>query len=117
MPDLEDRFRSLGRISSPDLWTEIEGREPSRTPPGPSAGRRWLAGAVALAVAAAGFAFAASVFRSGEQPRPVSAVANGRIAFSGSDGGSRQIYSTEPDGTDLAKLTDLPTNQFHPAWS
>ena len=119
MSDLEERFRALGRVGSPDLWGEIEVREPGRTPPEPAAGRRGLAAAVAFVVAAAGLTFAAVVFRSGDQPRPVSAVTNGKIAFSGSDGQSWQIYSVEPDGSGLAQLTTVPDLETaeSPDWS
>jgi Tol biopolymer transport system component len=119
MSDLEERFRALGRVGSPDLWTEIEVREPGPTPPGPSASRRWLAGSVAFAVAIAGLTFAAFVFRSGDQPRPASAVTNGKIAFSGYDGNSWQIYSVEPDGSGLAQLTQVSDMETAtgPAWS
>jgi Tol biopolymer transport system component len=119
MSDLEERFRALGRVGSPDLWTEIEDREPGSARVEPSSGRRWLAGVVAFAVAATGLTFAAVVFRSGDQPRPVSALTNGKIAFSGFDGNSSQIYSVEPDGSGLAHLTqgsDLAT-ATDPAWS
>jgi dipeptidyl aminopeptidase/acylaminoacyl peptidase len=113
MSDLEERFRSLGRVSSPNLWTEIEGREPGWTPPEPSAGRRWLVGAVAFVVAAAGFAFAATAFRDDNGPPPTSLVTNGKIALVGFG----QIVTVDPDGTHPTRLTDLPTNQGHPAWS
>jgi Tol biopolymer transport system component len=119
MSDLEGRFRALARVGSPDLWTEIEQRQPGWTPPELSSGRRWLAASVAFVVAAAGLTFAAVVFRGGDQPRPAFAVANGEIAFSGFDGNSWQIYSVEPDGSGLAQLTqvsDLET-ATSPAWS
>jgi hypothetical protein len=71
MPDLDERFRSLSRISSPDLWSDIEGREPrSEMPPTPLA-HRTLAAAVALVIAASGIGLAAVTFGSSEErPAP-----------------------------------------------
>ena len=47
MPDLDERFRSLSRTRSPDLWPEVEGREPRPTLE-PSPWRRALVAAAAL---------------------------------------------------------------------
>ena len=71
MADLDDRFRSLSRMATPDLWQDIEGREPrSGIPPTPWS-RRALAAAVALVIAVAGIGFVAVTFGgSEEQPAP-----------------------------------------------
>ena len=105
MPDLGDRFESLSRTRAPDLWPEIEGREPGR-PIEPSSARRVLVAVVALVVAIAGIGFAAITFGGSERPAASSAsgpdgVANGPIYFrvGGGDGGSR-IESVEPDGSE-----------------
>jgi Tol biopolymer transport system component len=42
---------------------------------------------------------------------------NGRIAFQAVVGGQRDIYSVNPDGTDLRRLTDSPAGDYSPAWS
>ena len=115
MPDLEERFRSLSTVRTPDLWAEIETREPRSTQRSP---RRWPAAVVAFAVAVAGLTFAVSTFRRGGGSTPTGVVTNGRIAFSGFDGTSWNIYSIEPDGSSLTELTHL-TDQVaeDPAWS
>jgi WD40-like Beta Propeller Repeat len=107
MADLDDRFRSFARTRSPDLWSEIETREPrSETPPTPS-WHRALAIAVALVVAAAGIGLASLTFGGSEQ-RPATGTsgtllvpkANGEIWFrvGGGDGG-RSIEAIEPNGS------------------
>jgi hypothetical protein len=62
MPDLDERFRTLKRSAPPDLWPDIEGREP-RPPRRAIPWDRLGAVAVALVVAAAGVAFAYQAFR------------------------------------------------------
>lgn len=79
--------------------------------------RRALAAVAALLVAAAGLGFAVVAFRTDERPRPTAAAANGKIAFATSVGGRWQIVTVNADGTAMTPLTDLPTDQFHPAWS
>ncbi|MDP9243112.1 MAG: hypothetical protein M3O84_08065 [Actinomycetota bacterium] len=119
MPDLDTRFRSLGRVRAPELWPEIERREPS-PPPGPPLRPRIVAGVVALLVAAAGFAFAERALNGGVsriEHRPASAPVSNRIAFSAYRDGSWGIFSVNPDGTDLRPLTSMPTDEFAPAFS
>lgn len=103
MPELRDRFESLSRVRVPDLWPEIEGREPGRGVE-PSSARRVLVAVVAFVVAIAGIGFAAISFGGSERPSesaggPVG-VANGPIYFrvGGGEGGSR-VDSIEPDGS------------------
>ncbi len=67
--DLDRRFRETERIPVRDLWAEIEIRPPGRPVP-PSAGQRWAAGLVALAVAAAAVVFVIYVLSRHENPRP-----------------------------------------------
>jgi hypothetical protein len=67
MADLDRRFRSLDRTASPDLWPDIESREPRSQPP--TRGRQVAVAAVALAVAAGGAALAVRAFLGGE-PTP-----------------------------------------------
>jgi Tol biopolymer transport system component len=84
---------------------------------GGSPRRRAIAGAVALLVALAGFGLALVAFRGGEGPTVATTVENGRIAFASFEESDWQIFTVNPDGTDITKLTDLSTNQFHPASS
>lgn len=118
MPDLDERFRSLARTSAPDLWEDIGTREPRREM-APDLGPRWLAVAVALAVASAGIGFASWAFRSGGErpPRTAAPVSNGAIAFTSGVGGYH-IATVTLDGT----VTDLTTptgdaNDLGPVWS
>ena len=67
MADLDRRFRGLDRTASPDLWPDIESREPRSQPP--SRGRQVAVAAVALAVAAGGAIVAVRAFLGGE-PTP-----------------------------------------------
>jgi dipeptidyl aminopeptidase/acylaminoacyl peptidase len=104
MPELSDRFASLSHTRSPDLWPEIEDREPGN-PFEPSSSRRVLVAVVALVVAIAGIGFAAISFGGSDRPAASGAtgpvgVANGPIYFrvGGGDGGS-QIEAVEPDGS------------------
>lgn len=104
MPELGERFESLSRAPAPDLWREIEGREP-RNPIEPSPVRRVAVAVVALVVAIAGIGFAAISFGGSDRPDASGApeptgVANGPIYFrvGGGDGGSH-IEAVEPDGS------------------
>ena len=104
MPELGERFESLSRAPAPDLWREIEGRQP-RDPIEPSSPRRVIAAVVAFVVAIAGIGIAAVTLGGSNRPAvsgtsvPV-AIANGPIYFrvGGGEGGSR-IESVEPDGS------------------
>jgi len=72
MPELETRFRGLDRVRGPDLWPDIETREPRPMPEGGTA-RRVAAAAVALALAAGGAVLVARAFLGGDRTveRPV----------------------------------------------
>ena len=104
MRELGEGFQSLSRAPAPDLWREIEGREP-RDPIEPSSARRVAAAVVALVVGIAGIWIVAVTFGGTDRPAasgtpgPV-AIANGPIYFrvGGGEGGSR-IESIEPDGS------------------
>jgi len=104
MPELSDRFASLSRTRAPDLWPEIEDREPGR-PVEPSSGRRLVVALAAFVIAIAGIGLAGVTF-GGSRPGVVSGTsgtaeaANGPIYFrvGGADGGSR-IESIEAGGT------------------
>jgi hypothetical protein len=104
MRELPDRFASLSRMRAPDLWPEIEGREPGR-PVEPAPARRLVVALAAFVVAIAGIGLAAVTF-GGSEPATSSGdagqvdVANGRLYFrvGGADGGSH-IEAVEPDGS------------------
>jgi TolB protein len=123
MTDLDERFRSLSRAPAPDLWSDIEGREPRRLP-GPSRSQRTLVAAVALAVAVAGIGLATLTFSGSEPPTATgtsgtagATIANGSIAFtSGVDG--YHIAAVHLDGTieDLTAPMGGETD-LGPAWS
>src|SRR5262245_4768815 len=126
MPDLDDRFRSLSRTGSPDLWSDIETREPrSETPPTP-AWRRAVVAAVALVIAVAGIGLAALTFGGSERAPAtgasgalVGSKANGEIWFrvGGGDGGSR-IESVAADGARRRVVFEgEPTRVAQVAWS
>jgi sugar lactone lactonase YvrE len=72
MPDLETRFRRLDRVRGPDLWPDIEARQPRPMPEGSTA-RRLAAAAVALALAAGGAVLVARAFLGGDRPSERSA--------------------------------------------
>jgi len=68
-------------------------------------------------MAAAGVGFAVVASRTGERTRPAATATNGKIAFATSVSGQWQIVTVNANGTVMTPLTDLPTDQFHPAWS
>lgn len=82
--------------------------------------RRAVAVMAALAIAVAGVGFAVVAFRSGEPARPAGTAhmpIGGDIAFATGVAGHWQIFTVATDGEQATPLTDLPTNQLHPAWS
>jgi WD40 repeat protein len=124
MTDLRGRFESLSRMSTPDLWPEIQAREPGN-PIGPSSARRIVVAVAALVLGAAGIGIAAVAFggselqtaSEGSGPVP---IGNGPIYFrvGGGDGGSR-IESIKPDGTgrDVVFPEDSPVHYSRIAFS
>jgi len=131
MADLKQRFDSLSRTGAPDLWPDIERREPRLVPPEPR-GHRVVTVIVALAVAVAGFAFAEWAFRSRQpqtpplSPGPPVLHSNGEIAFVRTDPkymvkepsiAVSAIYAVEPNGTGLVKLAEGVIYRSTPAWS
>ncbi|MGH2657248.1 MAG: hypothetical protein ACRDIZ_11225 [Actinomycetota bacterium] len=67
MPDLETRFRGLEGVRAPDLWPDIETREPRPVSEGGTT-RRVAAAAVALALAAGGAVLVARAFLGSDRP-------------------------------------------------
>jgi len=121
MPELRERFDSLSRTRGPDLWPEIEGREPGRLIE-PSSARRLLVAMAALVVAATGVGLAAVTFSGSERPglpvAPADGVANGEILYRvGGEGGSTW-YSVLPDGSSRQVVFDGdPMRIAQIAWS
>jgi Tol biopolymer transport system component len=116
MPSVDDRFRSLSRTRAPDLWRDIEVREP-RSLPQPTS-RRVVAVLLALLIAGSGAAFVAITFwGGGAQPTvdvPGVPVANGAIAFV-SDGA---LWVVEPDGSGTREIPlDVPGQVGSVSWS
>ena len=126
MTDLEGRFRTLDRLDAPDLWPEVERRRPGtvRLRRRPS---RFVAAAVALAVAALGIGLLVRAFSGGtaqRSPQPATTLPHGAIAFVRRAGpaldAAREIYLMEQDGSGVRALTDAGTNGMvaaEPAWS
>ncbi|MGH2652875.1 MAG: hypothetical protein ACRDHV_00805 [Actinomycetota bacterium] len=114
MTDLRERFRGLDQVPVPDLLSEIRGRRPSRSPPGPP-WRRLGATAVALVVAAGGLALAGRAFLGDQRDRPLRAgaylpspderaatVAIAAVADAGLRDGIRMIPSEDAPGDEPA---------------
>jgi Tol biopolymer transport system component len=107
MADLEERFRSLSRTQAPDLWPEIDRREPSLEP-GVGGPRRLAAALAAAIIAIAGFAVAVVAFRgdggSVSDPGPADGVAevtfirNGELWAVPADGSSETRIALDVDG-------------------
>lgn len=118
MTKIDEGFASLGRTRTPDLWRDIEGREPRNEAGGPSGLKRLGVVALALVIAAAGIGLVVIRFGSSDR-KPVTAPRNGRIAFTaiGSGGDIPQIYSANADGSDRVQLTSDPTTKGSLAWS
>ncbi len=126
MRDLKERFRTLDRVPAPDLWTNIERRDPADLSLGPSRGRIGVA-AVALVVAAAGIAIAVRAFvrepvGPATEPVPIVPKANGMLAFVGGERpvspfGSSPIYVVNPSGNRIKRLSKGSWRDTQPAWS
>ena len=117
MTELDDRFRSLSRVRTPDLWADIGERHPEPVPR-PPAGPRIVAAVVAFVLAAAGFAGAVFVLGREAPPPRLGSPMNGRVAFAAFDGARWQIYTAEPNGTAEVQITTLRGGDtFQPAWS
>jgi Tol biopolymer transport system component len=107
---IDEGFASLGRTRSPELWSDIEGREPRNGPDGPSALKRLRVVALALVIATAGIGLAVVRFHQTDR-QPAIGPRSGRIAFTAIASGEDipQIYSANPDGSERVQLTSDPT--------
>jgi hypothetical protein len=121
---LSDRFDALEATRSPDLWRNIENREPGSLPPGGAGGRRAAAAIVALVVAVGAIALVAQAFIGMEAREPgatasVQPKANGVIWFrvGGGDGPSF-VYEVQPNGLGQRLVFDSQPPPFSQiAWS
>jgi Tol biopolymer transport system component len=72
---------------------------------------------VALVIAVAGTLVVVRAFE-GSDSRPLTARGAARIVFSGGGGGEQiDLFSMNPDGSDVRRLTDTPASEEGPAWS
>ncbi len=110
MPSLDERFRALTEIRPPEDWSDLEELEP-RPPERVPRLRRLAVAALALAVAAAGFAIAIRAFGSKSPRRQVEGgVAQPRVTFSMFQSSSWQLYGEAVDGSGLEPLTHMDAN-------
>jgi dipeptidyl aminopeptidase/acylaminoacyl peptidase len=129
MSELDERLRTLDRLTPPDLWPQVLEREPRK--PTSDTGRRVAAAVLAIAAAAAGLGVAWwAVGRGGPRqlehpgiitPRVTGPKGNGLIAFlagrlPGSPFGSTSMYVMRSDGTEIKQLITEGGSQA-PAWS
>jgi TolB protein len=124
---IEERLCDAFAATTATIGPEQTRGLPSR-PPARRTSARWrqlapLAAAAAVAaVIAAVFVLAPLAFR-GHQRRatltpPPPAAANGKMAFArGALGSHGQLWTVNPDGSGLRKLTDLPGVSLYPSWS
>ena len=114
MTNLDDRFRSLRLTRPPDLWPDIERRDPeSEMPPTPSPARRAAIVALAIVVALAGLGFGFRVLRRAVGPVTVPATNTPSppiagpiaLAVSSPSGPGNRIATMALDGTDLRLVT------------
>ena len=125
MPErLEDRFRALDEVRSPERWPDLETFEPSGRPARrlrpADRWRRPVAALTALALAAAAIGFAVWVFDRNPAPGPAALPTNGKLAFAAygqppqPDRGA--AYSVDPDGTDLVRLSGSSGPPAYDVW-
>ena len=127
MSDLKTRFRTLDRLEMPNIWDEVQRREPRpEMVVAPRPIRRLAIAAIALLVAAAGVALAVRALGGNRGPTPATpsptigpfATQNGLIAFTWSEAGSpSQIYTADADGSDVTEITHMPFGVNDPTWS
>jgi dipeptidyl aminopeptidase/acylaminoacyl peptidase len=125
MPDLKTRFRGADRIPAPHQWQEITSREPSQPRSGPSAAKRILVAAFAMAIAVAGISFTVHAFGGGNArptpgaaPQPLGPKTNGLISFqNGSSEGGIWTDTIEPNGSGRQTIFGQDQNVSRVAWS
>jgi TolB protein len=118
--NLEERVETFKRTPAPDLWPEIERREPraDRTP-APSGWRRVGIIAAALTIGAAAVVLVVRVYprEDGADHAASPGVANGVIAYAPL-GEQRVFWTIGPDGSDATRVeVDVPGFVSVPSWS
>src|SRR5947207_2213016 len=123
--DLRERLRDL----VDPLPIDVEARLAAVRTGSPKAPvGRWPVAAFALGLAAAAVAFTIWAFTGRQHTRPTTVVSNGRIAFSDYAPGYQppkiggvipdtDIYTMNPDGTDVRQLTRGHDTDLRPSWS
>jgi Tol biopolymer transport system component len=128
MADLKARLRAADSMKFRDgIWDEVVRRsdaalpgEPVAHEPQHSNGRRaGVTAIVALVVAAAGFGGAVIALLGGEPPQSTQTASEGRIVFAAPGESTWQLFSANPDGTDVAQVTQIEPAFVvqDPAWS
>ncbi len=127
MRKMGEGFDALARSRTPDLWPEIDGREPRTDADAPSGARRAVAMVVAIAIAIAGFGVAAAIFdRASTEPAdttmplappsaliamPVSSEQRATPVTRGLD-----IAVMRPDGSAFLRVTGQPADLGPDPW-
>jgi Tol biopolymer transport system component len=117
MPDLDAHFRSLSQVETPDLWRDIEGRTPRRSPEQRRNrhGSRVAAAVVALVLAALSYGLIVRAFRAHEAPpQPAGTPAVGRIAYVVKADGESWIWMVNADGTDAHRFVEGSAPEWSP---
>ncbi len=120
---LRDAFAATTATISPEQIRGLPGRPPARR-----TSTRWrrlapLAAAASVAAVIAAVSILAPLALSGHHSTatrtpPSSAAANGKIVFArGALGSHGQLWTVNPDGSGLGRLTDLPGVSLYPSWS
>jgi Tol biopolymer transport system component len=116
MPSLEQRFASLTRSRVPDLWPDIEHRDP-RPEEGPSGARRLAAGVMAGLIGVGGVGLAIRALSPGDDAVPAGAPATGLLAFASDRGGGWAIYTAPPGLERDTHPVPGTSGAYGPAWS
>jgi Tol biopolymer transport system component len=115
MPSLDQRFASLTRSRVPDLWPDIEHRDP-RPEEGPSGARRLAAGVMAGLIGVGGVGLAIRALSPGDAV-PAGAPAEGLLAFASDRGGGWAIYTAPPALERDTHPVPGTSGAYGPAWS
>jgi hypothetical protein len=112
--DLDRRFHLFTEVRPPDLWPEIESREPRVLAPTPRLGTA----VVAMVVAVGGIGLAVWAFRAGRPVEPAGPP-DEILAFAAPSERFRwEIVTMRADGTERSVVTGaVPGDAGHPSWS